>query len=114
MASVSEAFASTSQGLQMAPAGVMFESPVVGQPPLVHETSGNENVFNSVVTDIALHVNASTKERILSGEFVVLICLLEKDSSAQSKFLKVVNGVHILSDSSRSIKHTVFVNLTKE
>ncbi|XP_060565948.1 mRNA-capping enzyme-like isoform X2 [Ruditapes philippinarum] len=40
MASVSENFASTSHGGQMmSTAGEMFESPVVGQPPRVHETS---------------------------------------------------------------------------
>jgi hypothetical protein len=78
MASVSENFASTSHGGQMmSTAGEMFESPVVGQPPRVHETSGNENVFNSVVTDTAFYVNARTRERILvlGGKFVDFTCL---------------------------------------
>ncbi|XP_060596125.1 uncharacterized protein LOC132750196 [Ruditapes philippinarum] len=53
-ASVSEGFASTSQGLQMSPAGGMFESPVVGQPPMVHETSGPPEVWvigSSIIRD---------------------------------------------------------------
>jgi hypothetical protein len=64
-----------------------------------HETSGNENVFNSVVSDIA--ACRRWLEKKLSGEFVDLTCL------SQSKFLKVINGVIVLFYSSRPMKQTV-------